>query len=213
MNHPPIVLVSKPHLGTMTTMIDSNPVAECIYRYLAVVTALGFCFSFVLLHFVRDDLSLWHTTLSIYAVGPAGWVLNLGFYSIATTQFLIAYRFFHLRRSTGDLVTIGLLVLAAIGAVLVAWFPYTVKLPHNTGAVMQLGLFPLFLSLRVVLHRDDVLWTFSAVMALLCSLGFLLMLWNGLGIYDLFSLGIVEKAEIICIALWLLCYSWNLPGR
>lgn len=184
---------------------------ESIYRYLALSTALFFCFSFVLVHFVRDDLDLLRTTLSIYAVGPAGWVITLGFYAIAITEFLIAWRFLQMCQTTGDLVITALLALAAIGAVLVAAFPYTVKLPHNTGAVLQLGLFPLFLLLRVWLHRDDVKWTFSAVIAFLCSLCFLLMLWDGLEIYNFVSLGMAQKSEIICIALWLVIYSWHLP--
>lgn len=193
------------------SLIDYKPVSETLHQSLAIATALWFCIAFILVHFVRDDLSVWHTTLSIYAVGPAGWVLTLGFYAIATTQLLIAHRFYQLRQSTADLLVMALLVLAALGAVLVATFPYTIKLPHNTGAVLQLGLFPLVLVLRVLLHRDDVLWTFSTVMAALCTLGFLLMLWDGLDILDLVSFGLVEKAEIICIALWLLFYSWRLP--
>ncbi|NQV70414.1 MAG: DUF998 domain-containing protein [Pseudohongiella sp.] len=182
-----------------------------VCQCLAVIAALWFCFSIILLHYVRDDLSLWHTTLSIYAVGPAGWVLTLGFYSAGISQALIAYRYYQLRSSTGDLLTIGVLVLAAVGAILVALFPYPIKLPHNTGAVMQLGLFPLSLLLRVVLRRDDSLWTFSATIALLCSLGFLLMLGDGMKIFDLLSFGFIQKAEIICIALWLLFYSWLMP--
>lgn len=193
-------------------MPNQNFFPESIYRSLATGAALFFCFAFVLVHIIRSDLSLLHTTLSIYAVGPAGWLMTLGFYAIALTEFLIAYRFFQLRQSSSDLVVITLLTLAAIGAVLVATFPYTVKPPHNTGAVLQLGLFPIFLLLRVWLHREDVLWKFSAVMALLCNLCFLLMLWDGLDIYNFVSLGLVEKAEIICIALWLLCYSWQLPA-
>lgn len=189
-----------------------KPVPEVLYRGLAVATALWFCVAFILVHVVRDDLSLWHTTLSIYAVGPAGWVLTIGFYAIAITQLLIAWRFFQLRQSTTDLLIVALLVVAATGAVLVATFPYTIKPPHNTGAILQLGLFPVFLVLRVWLHRDDVLWTFSAVMALFCTTGFLLMLWDALDILDLVSFGLVEKAEIIFIALWLLVYSWRLPG-
>ena len=194
------------------SMPGFKPVPEALYRSLAIATALCFCFAFVLVHVVRDDLSLWHTTLSIYAVGPAGWVLTLGFYAIAITQLLIAWRFFQLRQSAADLVIVTLLALAAIGAVLVATIPYTIKLPHNTGAVLQLGLFPVFLLLRVWLHRADVLWTFSAVMAALSTIALLLMLWEGLDIFDLVSFGLVEKAEIIFIALWLLVYSWRLPG-
>lgn len=194
------------------SMPGSKPVPEALYRSLAIATALCFCFAFVLVHVVRDDLSLWHTTLSIYAVGPAGWVLTLGFYAIAITQLLIAWRFYQLRQSTADLLIVNLLALAAIGAVLVATFPYTVKLPHNTGAVLQLGLFPVFLLLRVWFHRQDVLWTFSAVMAAFATIALLLLLWEGLDIFDLVSFGLVEKAEIIFIALWLLVYSWRLPG-
>ena len=196
----------------MTYRENSRKIVDRVHQYLALLAAVWFCFSIILLHYIRDDLSLWHTTLSIYAVGPAGWVLILGFYAVAISQGLIAYRYYQLRSSRGDLLTIAVLLLAAVGAALVALFPYTIKLPHNSGAVMQLGLFPLFLSLRVVLHRDDVLWAFSTTIALLCTLGFLLMLGDGLKFYDLFFFGFIQKAEIICIALWLLFYSWFMPA-
>ncbi|GEM_PF-1913249 len=44
-------------------------------RLLALLALAGFVAAFILVHFVRDDLSVWHTTLSIFAVGPAGWAL------------------------------------------------------------------------------------------------------------------------------------------
>ena len=157
-------------MKTVAYIQNPNKTFDRAYQCLAVVTALCFCFAFILLHTVRDDLSLWHTNLSIYAIGPAGWVLTLGFYAIATSQCLIAYRYYQVRRSTGGLITAGLLLLAAVGAVLVALFPYTMRLPHTIGAVMQLGLFPLSVLLRVILHRDGVLWFFSTVIALLCNL-------------------------------------------
>lgn len=195
-------------MDSVTSRESNKQLVDRIYRLVAVFAAAYFCFSFLLLHIVRDDLSLWHTTLSIYAVGPAGWVLTLGFYAIALTQCLIAYRYYQFRRSRGDLVTAGTLALAAFGIMLVALFPYTIKQPHNIGAVLQLGLFPVSLSLRVILRRDDVLRIFSLIVALLCNLGFLLMLTDGVVEQDLYSLGFVEKAEIVCIALWSLCYSW-----
>lgn len=183
-----------------------------LYRTMALAGVIWFCFAFILLHIVRDDLSLWHRTLSIYAVGPAGWVLTLGFYSIAVTQFLIAFRLWQLRRSAGDSITVTVLVLAAIGILLVATFPYPIKLPHNTGAALQLGLFPLFLLLRVILHRDDPLWRFTLVCTLLSSAFFLLLLWNGETDYDLGSVGMAQKSQIIVNTLWLLVYSWRMPA-
>jgi hypothetical membrane protein len=194
-------------------MTANNLTPSSLYRNLAVTGALLFCFAFVLVHIIRDDLSLLHRTLSIYAVGPAGWVLTLGFFSIAGTQILVAFRLYQLRRSAVELLAVALLVVAAIGIVLVAIFPYTVKLPHNTGAALQLGLFPLFLLLQVALHRDKPLWKFTLVCAVLSAALFLLLIWNGQTDYDLGSVGMAQKAQIIVNTLWLVVFSWHLPAR
>jgi hypothetical protein len=193
-------------------MKANNPSSSPLYRNLAVAGALWFCFAFVLVHIIRDDLSLLHRTLSIYAVGPAGWVLTLGFYSIAGTQMLVAFRLYQLRQSAGDLLTVAVLVVAAFGILLVAIFPYPIKLPHNTGAALQLGLFPLFLLLRVVLHRADLLWRFTLACAVLSSAFFLLLIWNGQTDYDLGSVGMAQKAQIIVNTFWLVVFSWHLPA-
>lgn len=192
-------------------MPNINPSSDTVYRSLTITSVLVFCFAFVLVHIVRDDLSLWHRTLSIYAVGPAGWVLTLGFFSIAGTQLLIAFRLHQWRQSTGDLLTVAVLVLAAIGILLVAIFPYPIKLPHNTGAALQLGLFPVFLLLRATLRRDDPLGTFTLICATLSTAFFLLLIWNGQTDYDLGSVGMAQKAQIIVNTLWLVVFSWRLP--
>lgn len=183
-----------------------------LYRNITFASVLWFCFTFIVVHIVRDDLSLWRQTLSIYAVGPAGWLLTTGFYSVALTQLLIAYRLFQLRQSAGDLLAVTLLVLTAVGVVLVAMFPYTIKTPHNIGAAMHLIFFPLFLWLRVWLHRNDALWTFSVVVAVLSTVALLLLIWNGETDYNVGTSAMAQKAEIIVIALWLLVYSWHLPA-
>jgi hypothetical protein len=192
-------------------MINYKNIVKHSYRYLAIATALWFCISFVILHIVRNDLPLWNTTLSIYAVGPGGWLLTLGFYSIAINQLLISRRLLQRENSAGDRLAIVTLVLAAIGALLVALFPYTEKIPHNIGAAMQLLLFPLFLWFRVLLLRDTLLRSLSAFIAILCGAGVLLLLLDGFDIYPSIPMGLVEKSVIVCIATWLLCYSWCLP--
>lgn len=194
-------------------MTTNSSVTSPLYRNLALTGALWFCFAFVVVHIVRDDLSLWRRNLSIYAVGPAGWVLTLGLFSIAITQFLIAFRLYQLRRSAGDVIAVVLLVLAAMGILLVAIFPYTIRLPHNTGAAMQLGLFPLFLLLRAALHRDDSLWKFTLACAVLSMTFFLLLVWNGETDYNVGSTAMAQKAEIIVNTLWLVVYSWYLPAH
>lgn len=192
-------------------MSNHKPNSDTLYRTLAFTLALCFCFAFILVHIVRDDLSLWHRTLSIYAVGPAGWVLTLGFFSIAGTQMLIAFRLYQLRQSAGDVLAIAVLVVAALGILLVAIFPYSIKLPHNTGAALQLGLFPLFL-LLAALRRDDPLWTFTLVCATFSSAFFLLLVWNGQTDYNLGSVGMAQKSQIIVNTLWLVVYSWHWPA-
>lgn len=197
----------------MTHRNDFISVFDNFYRLLALAAVGWFMFAFVLLHIVRDDLSLWHTTLSIYAVGPADWVLVVGFYAIALAQVLIAYRGLERHRSMQDCVVAGLLLLAASGAILVALFPHDMKLPHNTGAVLQLGLFPISLLLRAFWLGERRLQTFNAVLAVLCGGAFLLLLLNDvLRTYAFYSFGFFQKAEIICITVWLWGYAWNMPG-
>lgn len=198
-------------------MTSSSPTLNAIsdrrYQNLAFACALWFCVAVVVVHIVRDDLSLWHRTLSIYAVGPAGWVLTLGFYAIALTQFMIAFRLYQLRRTAGDLLCVVVLVLAAIGVLLVAIYPYPIRLPHNSGAALQLGLFPVFLLLHVIMRRDDPLRRFTFVCALLSTAFFLLLVWNGETDYNLGTTAMAQKAQILVNTLWLLVYSWCMPAR
>lgn len=194
-------------------MPDSQFTSDTSYRYLAFGAALWFCVSVIVVHIVRYDLSLWHRTLSIYAVGPAGWVLTLGFYTIALTQFLIAFRLYQLQRAAGDLLTVAVLVLASIGILLVAIYPYPIRLPHNSGAALQLGLFPAFLLLHWVWRRDDPLRRFTLVCGLLSVACFLLLVWNGETDYNLGTTAMAQKCQIFVNTLWLLVYSWQLPAH
>ncbi|ALO45316.1 DUF998 domain-containing protein [Pseudohongiella spirulinae] len=189
-----------------------------LYQYASFALVLCFCITVAVVHIVRDDLSLWHQTLSIYAVGPAGWVLTLGFFSIAGTQFLIACRLYTLRQSTGDRVTAALLSLAALGILLVAIFPYQNRLPHNSGAALQLGLFPVFLWMRVLLtrapqHGHVPLRQFTLVCALLSTTFLFLLIWNGETDYNLGTTAMAQKAQIVTNTLWLLVYSWYWPAE
>jgi hypothetical membrane protein len=182
-------------------------------RHLALTGVLWFCIAFVVVHIIREDLEPWRRNLSLYAVGPAGWVLTLGFFSIALTQFLIALRLYRFKRSASDILSCLLLATAALGIVLVAVFPYTIKLPHNTGAALQLGLFPLFLLMRAFMHRDEPLWRFTAICAALSTSFFLLLVWNGETDYNIGTTAMAQKAEILVNTLWLLVYSWVWPAH
>lgn len=201
----------------MTVTAHNNRHHE-VYQYLAFALALCFAISAVLVHVIRDDLSIWHRTLSIYAVGPAGWALTLGFFSIAGTQFLIACRLYALRQSTGDRVAAAVLATAALGILLVAIFPYPIRLPHNSGAALQLGLFPVFLWLRGLLtrsaqQRQVPLKQFTLVCAVLSTSFFLLLIWNGETDYNLGTTAMAQKAQIVINTLWLLVYSWCWPAE
>lgn len=203
-------------MGVDLTFLLSGPgsrmTSDRLYRNLAFACAAWFCVAVIVVHIVRDDLLLWHRTLSIYAVGPAGWVLTLGFYAIAITQFMIAFRLYQLRQSAGNLLTVAVLVVAATGILLVATFPYPVRLPHNSGAALQLGLFPVFLLLHAILRRDDPLRSFTFVCALLSTAFFLLLVWNGETDSNLGTTAMAQKLQIMVNTLWLLVYSWRLPA-
>ncbi|HBX37521.1 MAG TPA: hypothetical protein DEG76_09630, partial [Pseudohongiella sp.] len=160
-------------------MAASRQYQDTFYRATTFVLVLWFCITAIFIHTVRPDLVLWERNLSIYAVGPTGWLLVSGFYAIGLAQLLIAFRLYQARQSAADLLAVILLTMAAFGVVLVAFYPYTVRFPHNLGAAMQLGLFPLFLWLRVFLKRGQPLWQFTVVMALLSSSTFVVLVWNG----------------------------------
>lgn len=192
-------------------MATQNP--NSLHRHIALTGVLWFCFAVILVHLIRDDLSIWRRTLSMYAVGPAGWVLTLGFLSIAMTQFLIAFRLYQFKRCASDTVSSLLLATAALGIVLVALFPYTIRLPHNAGAALQLGLFPLFLLLRATLHRNQPLRRFTALCAALSIGFFLLLVWNGETDYNIGTTAMAQKAQIFVNTLWLLVYSWVWPAH
>ncbi|WP_237133100.1 DUF998 domain-containing protein [Pseudohongiella sp. O18] len=187
--------------------------SDALYRQLSFALVLWFGITAVIVHIVRDDLVLWERNLSIYAVGPAGWLLVTGFYAIGLAQLLIAFRLYQWRRSAGDLLSVFLLTQAALGVMLVAYFPYHIRFPHNLGAAMQLGLFPLFLWLRVFLHRDDPLFKFTAIIATLTTSTFVILVWNGETDYDIGTTSLAQKAEILVNSLWLLVYAWHMPGQ
>ncbi|MEC8860287.1 MAG: DUF998 domain-containing protein [Pseudomonadota bacterium] len=194
-------------------MADSRRYSDILYSRLSFALVLWFGITAVIVHIVRDDLVLWERNLSIYAVGPAGWLLVTGFYAIGLAQLLIAFRLYQLRRSAGDLIIVFLLTQAALGVLLVAYFPYKIRFPHNLGAAMQLGLFPLFLWLRVFLHRDDPLFKFTAIIATLSTSTFVILVWNGETDYDIGTTSLAQKAEILVNSLWLLVYAWCMPGQ
>ncbi len=197
----------------MGTMTETTRFSDILYRRLSFALVLWFGITAVVVHIVRDDLVLWERNLSIYAVGPAGWLLVSGFYAIALAQLLIALRLYELRQSAGDLLSVFLLVMAAFGVTLVAFYPYTIRFPHNLGAAMQLGLFPIFLWLRVFLHRGDALWRFTLLMALLSSSTFVVLVWNGETDYNIGTTALAQKSEILVNSLWLLVYAWYMPAR
>lgn len=194
-------------------MSVNNLTAHSLHRNLALAGALFFCLAAIVVHLVRDDLSLWHRTLSMYAVGPAGWLLTLGFFAITGTQLLIAFRLFQQRQTGVELSAVILLSVAATGILLVAIFPYQIKLPHNTGAALQLGLFPVFLWLQSQAHRGETLWSFTRLCAALSTAFFLLLVWNGETDYNLGTTAMAQKGQIMVNTLWLAVYSWYWPVK
>lgn len=197
----------------MGTMTETTRFSDILYSRLTFALVMWFGITAVVVHIVRDDLVLWERNLSIYAVGPAGWLLVSGFYAIALAQILIALRLHQLRQSAGDLLIVFLLAMAAFGVTLVAYYPYTIRTPHNLGAAMQLGLFPIFLWLRVFLHRGDALWRFTLLMAVLSSSTFVVLVWNGETDYNIGTTALAQKSEILVNSLWLLVYAWYMPAR
>ena len=108
----------------MGTMTETTRFSDILYRRLTFALVLWFGITAVFIHTVRPDLVLWERNLSIYAVGPAGWLLVSGFYAIALAQLLIALRLYELRQSAGDLLIVFLLTMAAFGVTLVAFLLY-----------------------------------------------------------------------------------------
>ena len=193
---------------------------------LAFILAVFFTLTIIFVHITAHGLDHLADTLSRYALNEYGYVLELGFISIGTTQLLLALLLFNYT-STKQLNSISILLfLAGTGAIVVAIFPTLLppaslidRLPHITGAVMQFFFFPLA-TLRLPSYmRSSALKTYTGLTGILTAILFmvLLVLFILPSMEDFAYFGLIEKINILAINTWLISVSFAFyckrPGK
>lgn len=169
--------------------------------------ALFFSFSAILLSVTRPDLSFISDTLSKYAVGKNGFILETGFLCIGLAEILISFVLKKTRKNKGALF----LFLAGLGMFLVTSFPMdTDKINgiynffHIFGASIQFLCFPLAL---IFLKNDDVFKNnFSFKIGISTLILFLIISIVYSFNFSLKYFGLIEKMDIFLINLWLLLF-------
>lgn len=184
--------------------------------YSAFFCALVFLITMVSIHFLKSELHWMSNTLSEYAIGDRGYIINIGFYCIATTQIAITALLVLDKHFSSNLSPV-FLMLAGVGALLVAIFPVqpptaslSDRLPHMAGAIIQFLFFPLALLRGKDFFQASSFSAYTRFTARTTFLFFAILL--GLFIlksrYEFAYFGLVEKIDIVLITLWLLVYSF-----
>lgn len=193
-------------------MSDSR-IQKLSFSATAFLCAVYFAMTVVLAHLLKPDLNLFSDALSLYALGDSGMLLTTGFYAIAINQGLLALLLLSYDNNRHRIPAI-LLLLSAMGALLVAYFPTQAnptdlisRLPHITGAIMQFLFFPL--ALISIIHSSTTRYSiYTKVTAYLSLLLFciLLLIFFVPEFRDFAYFGILEKLNILIITSWLIYY-------
>ena len=188
---------------------------------IALIGVVWFVLASVYLQIIRTDLNVIRDTLSLYAIGKSGSILETGFYSIGLTQILIA--FLLLKNDGVNNYSAISLFLAGVGVVIVGVFPThvepvdsLVKLPHLVGATMQFILFPVALLLLLKDLSDSRFRYVTTLLGIVTAALFLMIaaLFFVSVTIDINFFGLIEKLEIYLIDIWLICIASKLsrPG-
>ena len=182
----------------------------------ALLCALVFFFSIIIAHLLKPDLNWISQTLSMYALGDYGYIINTGFVCIGFTQILLAIAL-TMARPFNTTKAAGFLSAAGVGVLLVALFPTEAQpadlvsqLPHIAGAIMQFLLFP-FAALAIARPMPaGPLKTYSLVTGYATMKLFIviLVLFFIKFTIDIPFFGLVEKIEILAINLWLITFAF-----
>jgi hypothetical protein len=187
-----------------------------VLKLLSLLCALVFFSSIFIAHLLKPELDWVSQTLSMYALGEYGYIINTGFFCIGTTQCLLALTLF-LTRPFNVRLAATLLFGAGLGVYLVAIFPTQAQptgllsqLPHIVGASMQFLLFPLA---ALVISRNlsaGKMKTWTSISAYTTAKLFIviIILFIIKFTIDIPFFGIIEKIDILVINLWLISFAF-----
>lgn len=180
------------------------------------IISLIFLADVFLIHFIKSDLEWSMVTLSHYALGDFGYIINVGFYCFATAE--IACAALLILNSPRSIVYSALFfTLAGIGALLVAVFPVqpptadiATRLPHILGAIMQFMFFPLALFAIDSYLVDSHMKSYTRLTGYVTFIFFviLLSLFIVKSKYQFPYFGLLEKIDIVLITIWLIIFSY-----
>lgn len=200
----------------MTTGRGDNRKLIALISFLC---AVFFTLTIVIAHSLSDELPPLSATLSLYALEEYGFILELGFYAIGLTQLLLAFLFFK-RTDAKQLKFVSLFLLfAGLGVIIAATFPtlrppasINDRLPHIIGAVMQFLFFPIAVLLLSAKMQIGNLKTYTKLTGVITVLLFITMLFLFFTpvMKDFGYFGLIEKADILIINLWLILMSFIL---
>lgn len=181
----------------------------------AFIGAVYYFISIILIQFLRTDRNFFNDSLSSYAVGNMGLILEIGIFYIGITEILISLNLFKIRQTIGSLF----LLFCGIGILMIAVFPMSSIYPQNFGnklhifgCVIHFIFFPLaifFLSKKLSknnLKKIFIFFCFSVFfLQLILSLVFITKVFVNFGFF-----GLIEKIVCFLNTSWLLMISYKM---
>lgn len=183
----------------------------------SIISAAWFIFIALMIHYIRPDLDVFVQTLSQYALGDYGAVLESGFFSIGLSQLLIAYILYK-HNSKLRIVSFSL-ILSGAGVIIVGIFPaqpvtadLLLRIPHIAGATLQFVFFPIAVLIIGCKFTGVYFRRYTLMTGMLTAIIFFIILF--MFVFDtkveLQYFGLIEKVNIFLIAFWLLFMSAKL---
>lgn len=203
------------YMREKTMQPDLNS-SQTIRRLALLATIFGgvFIFETALMQAVYSSLDILEAPLSMYAIGPWGFVLSSGLVTIGISYGILSYLFFTGTPVNNRRIRTGALLLSVIGVcvVLVAVFPTdTEGVATLTGRLHVIAAHGHFLllppaTLFLVAGLEDTRWrTFRSVTAwfsvVLIGTGVVLVFDDLLGL-DPYA-GLVQKSLIVVVVMWI----------
>jgi hypothetical protein len=179
----------------------------------ALILALYFSLSAVIIHYLNPGLWWINQPLSRYALGSWGIILGAGFICIGLTEVILALLNFLKKEKITPFNT--LLFLAGCGVITVAFFPMDTGSTetiagtiHKAGAAVQFLAFPAALFFPAA-EPEESRYSFYTIMTgiLVFLLSAVLGIYTGMGIRDTNAFGLVQKINTSIITAWLLTES------
>lgn len=178
----------------------------------AFIGAVYFAISTIIIHFYRNDLNFFSNSLSCYAVGHMGIVLEIGIFLIGLTEILISINLFKIGLKLSPIF----LFIAGIGIMLVTIFPTAVDYSYNLqyifhvfGAGIHFVFFPTAIFYLAKKISKNNFKFFSIITGFTTSVLCLILIFFFINKVVL-NLGFFEKMDIFCNTSWLLLISYKM---